>query len=61
MALTCERTIPTERLPLIGKVGAKFADRGCRVVSATYPHGRILLGLSRYFFFQVAPQLYSRD
>jgi hypothetical protein len=32
------------------------------VVSATHPHGSILgfLDRSRYFFFQVAPQLYSR-
>jgi hypothetical protein len=39
-----------------------FADRGCRVVSATDPFSRILgfLNLSRYFFFQVAPQFYSR-
>jgi hypothetical protein len=39
-----------------------FADRECRVVSATDPHGRILgfLDRSRYYFFQVAPQLYSR-
>jgi hypothetical protein len=37
-------------------------DRGRRVVSATDPHDRILgfLDRSRYFFFQVAPQLYSR-
>jgi hypothetical protein len=36
------------------------ADRGCRVVSATDPHGRILfLDGSRYYFLQVAPQLYS--
>jgi hypothetical protein len=39
-----------------------FADRGCHVVSVTDPYGRILgfLDRSRYFFFQVAPQLYSR-
>jgi hypothetical protein len=32
------------------------------VVSVTDPYGRILgfLDLSRYFFFQVAPQLYSQ-
>jgi hypothetical protein len=38
-------------------------DRGCQVVSMTDPYGRILgfLDRSRYFFFQVAPQLYSRD
>jgi hypothetical protein len=32
------------------------------VVSVTDPYGRILgfLDRSRYFFFQVAPQLYSR-
>jgi hypothetical protein len=36
--------------------------RGCRLVSATDPHGRILgfLDRSRYYFLQVAPQLYSR-
>jgi hypothetical protein len=39
-----------------------FADRGCHVVSVTNPYGRILgfLDRSRYYFFQVAPQLYSR-
>jgi hypothetical protein len=39
-----------------------FADKGCRVVSAADPYGRILgcLDRSRYFFFLVAPQLYSR-
>jgi hypothetical protein len=39
-----------------------LADRGCRVVSATDPHGRILgfLDQSRDYFFQVGPQLYSR-
>jgi hypothetical protein len=38
------------------------SDRGCRVVSATHPHDHILgfLDRSRYYFFQVAPQLYSR-
>jgi hypothetical protein len=41
---------------------AKFAERGCHVVSVTYPYGRILgfLDRSRYFFFQAAPKLYSR-
>jgi hypothetical protein len=38
------------------------ADRGCHVVSVTDPYDRILdfLYRSRYFFFQVALQLYSR-
>jgi hypothetical protein len=36
-----------------------FAYTGCHVVSVTDPYGRIL-GRSRYFFFQVAPQMYSR-
>jgi hypothetical protein len=60
VALVRERTIPTERLPFVYKVSVKLL-RG-RVVSATNPHGRILgfLDRSRYFFFQVAPQLYSR-
>jgi hypothetical protein len=35
---------------------------GCRVVSTTNPHGSILVFLhrSRYFLFQVIPQLYLR-
>jgi hypothetical protein len=39
-----------------------FADRGCRLVSATDPQGYILgfHDRSHYYFFQVAPQLYSR-
>jgi hypothetical protein len=56
-----DRTVPTDRPPL-GEVSAKFADRVCHVVSVTDPYGRILgfLDRSRYFFFEVAPQLYSR-
>jgi hypothetical protein len=44
------------------KLVLTFADGGCRVVSATDPPGRILgfLDWSRYYFFQVAPQLCSR-
>jgi hypothetical protein len=39
-----------------------FVDRGCHVVSVTDPYGHNLCFLDwrRYFFFQVAPQLYSR-
>jgi hypothetical protein len=39
-----------------------FADRGCHVVGVADPYGRILdfLDRSRYFFYQVAPQLNSR-
>jgi hypothetical protein len=39
----------------------RFEDRGCHVVSVTDLYGRIFgfLGRSRYYF-QVAPQLYSR-
>jgi hypothetical protein len=40
VALIRERTMPTERPPLVGKVVPTFADRGCRVVSATDSHGR---------------------
>jgi hypothetical protein len=44
------------------KLVPTFANRGCHMVSVTDPSGRILgfLDQSRYFFFQVAPQLYSR-
>jgi hypothetical protein len=50
-----ERTIPTERPPLVG-------TKECHVVSMTDPYGRILgfLDRRRYFFIQAAPQLYSR-
>jgi hypothetical protein len=44
------------------KLVSTFMDRGCHVVSVTHRYGRIFgfLDRSRYFFFQVAPQLYSR-
>jgi hypothetical protein len=47
---------------LSSKVVPTLADRGSYVVSVTDPYCRILgfLDRSRYFFFQVAPQLYSR-
>jgi hypothetical protein len=55
--------IPTERPPLVSKVSANFL----RIESATWstwriPYGRILafLDRSRYYCFQIAPQLYSR-
>jgi hypothetical protein len=40
-----------------------FAERGCSVVCVTNPYGHILgyLDRSRYYFFQVAPQLYSGE
>jgi hypothetical protein len=59
MTLVRERTIPTERPPLVGELSA---NRGCHVVSVTDSYCRILgfIDRSRYFFFQVAPQLYSR-
>jgi hypothetical protein len=43
------------------KLVSTFADRWCRVVSATDPQGRILgfLDRSRYYLFQVAPQFCS--
>jgi urease gamma subunit len=40
VALVRERTIPTERQPLLVEEVLTFADRGCRVVSATDSHGR---------------------
>jgi hypothetical protein len=47
---------------LLAKLVPTLADRGCRVVSATDHHGHILgfLDRSRYYFFKVTPQLYSR-
>jgi hypothetical protein len=45
----------------MAKLVPNFADRGCRVDSATDPHCRILdfLDRSRYYFFQEAPQLFQ--
>jgi hypothetical protein len=41
--LVRKRTIPTERPPLVGEVNANFfADRRCRIVSATDPYGRYI-------------------
>jgi hypothetical protein len=63
VALVRERTIPTERSPLVREVSDNFCGyRGCRVVSSEDPYGRNLgfLDCSLYFFFQIAPQLYSR-
>jgi hypothetical protein len=47
---------------LSGQSVPSFADRGCHVVNVTDPYIRIFgfLNLSRYFFFQVAPQLNSQ-
>jgi hypothetical protein len=47
---------------LLKKLVPTFADRGCNVVSVTDPYGRNfgIVYRSRDFFFQVAPQLYSR-
>jgi hypothetical protein len=47
---------------LSAKLVPTFADGGCRVAIVTGNYCCILgfLDLNRYFFFQVAPQLYSR-
>jgi hypothetical protein len=45
------------------KILPTFADRSYHVVRETYLYGRILgfLDRNRYFFFQVAPQLYTHE
>jgi hypothetical protein len=47
---------------MLEKLVPIFAERGYYMVSAADPYGHILAfpDWSRYFFFQVAPQLYSR-
>jgi hypothetical protein len=47
----------------MAKLVPTFGDKGYHVVSVTDPYSRILgfIGRSRYFFFQVAPQLYSHE
>jgi hypothetical protein len=49
-------------LLLSEKLVSIVVDRKCHVVNLTDPYGRILgfLDRSRYFFFQVLPQLFSR-
>jgi hypothetical protein len=62
LASVCKRTISTGHRRLSAKLMPDFMDRKCRVVSAADPYGRILrfLDQNRYYFFQLAPQLYSR-
>jgi hypothetical protein len=62
VALVRERTLPTGRPPLVSELSANFGRQRFHVVSAADPYGRNLgfLDRRRYFFFQVAPQLYSR-
>jgi hypothetical protein len=62
VGLARERTLPTEQRSLSAKLVPNFADRGCHVVRATDSYGRIIgfLDQTRYYFFQVAPQFYSR-
>jgi hypothetical protein len=62
VAFVRERTIPTERPPLVCEVVPTFVDRGCCVVSATDSRGR-QSWFSRpepLLFLQIAPQLSSR-
>jgi hypothetical protein len=57
------RTITNEWSPLVDEVSANSLQiEVCHVVSVMDPYGRNhgFLDRSSYFFFQVAPQLYSR-
>jgi hypothetical protein len=57
-------TIPTDQPPLVGEASANFyGEKGVAQSEWRIPYGRNLgfVDRSRYFFFQVAPQLYSRD
>jgi hypothetical protein len=51
---------PSDRR-LSAKLVPAFEDTGCHVVGVMDPYGRNLafIDRSRYFFYQVAPQLYS--
>jgi hypothetical protein len=58
-----ERTTPTERSPLVGEISANFLQlEGAAWSAWRTPYGRILgfIDRSSSFFFQLAPQLYSR-
>jgi hypothetical protein len=59
VALVRDRTIVTERPPLVGEIGTNlFAERGSHVIRVADPYVCNLgfLDRSRYFFFQVTPQ-----
>jgi hypothetical protein len=59
-----EWTLPSERPPLVEKVSANFFGySGVTWSARRIPYGLNLgfIDRSRYFFFQVAPQLYSRS
>jgi hypothetical protein len=62
MAWVCEWTIPTERPPLVGELSANFFlwIEGATWSMDPYSHILGFLEHSRYFFFQIAPHLYSR-
>jgi hypothetical protein len=62
VALVGERTMPTQRPPIVREVVPTFADRGCCLSAQRIPPVVSLdfLYRSRYYFFQVAPQLSSR-
>jgi hypothetical protein len=57
-----ERTIPTERPPLIGEVSADICGSSVSHGQRDGSLGSIFnfLDRSHYYFFQAAPQLYSR-
>jgi hypothetical protein len=67
MAWVRDRDIPTERQPLVGEASANFSVREVSPSQrdgSLLPYSRIsrpeFLDRSRYFFFQVAPQLYPQ-
>jgi hypothetical protein len=63
VALVLERTMPTERPPPVGEVVPTLLRIECVAWSAQRIPPVVSLGFldrSRYFFFQVAPQLSSR-
>jgi hypothetical protein len=61
VALDRKRIIRIERPPLVGEVSAIFVEgRGVVWSAWRIPYGRNFAFPDRYFFLQVAPQLYSR-
>jgi hypothetical protein len=62
LVLSHERTIPTERSPLVGEIIANFCEwrvSRCQRDGSLRPYSQSL-DRSGYFFFPIAPQLYSR-
>jgi hypothetical protein len=57
-----DKALPARKAGNLTSICEPMRIEGCRIVIAADPHSRILdfIDWSRYYFFQVASQFYSR-